>query len=59
VDEADAHVYAESVRRGGSLVTVRVDDSRRTEVERVLDQYNPLDSKSRGQTLPSARMEGL
>lgn len=28
VDERDAHVYAEGVRRGGVLVTARVDDSR-------------------------------
>lgn len=28
VDERDAHVYAEGVRRGGTLVTARVDDSR-------------------------------
>lgn len=28
VDERDAHVYAEGVRRGGILVTARVDDSR-------------------------------
>jgi hypothetical protein len=27
VDERDAHVYAEGVRRGGILVTARVDDS--------------------------------
>ena len=29
VDEAEAHVYAEGLRRGGSLVTVRADEARR------------------------------
>ena len=45
MSEDDAHVYAESVRRGGTLVTVRVPDERDAEVTRILSQYpavNPL-----------------
>lgn len=36
VSEEDAHVYAEGVRRGGTLLTVRVADGRRAEVESLL-----------------------
>jgi sporulation protein YlmC with PRC-barrel domain len=54
VDEEDAHVYAENVRRGGSLVTVRTDESRRSEVERILDRNNPIDAKSCGKSYRSA-----
>ena len=38
VPEREAHVYAEGVRRGGSLVTVRTDDARAVEVERIMDR---------------------
>jgi hypothetical protein len=38
VSEEDAHVYAEGVRRGGSLLTVRVPDMERTRVEAILDR---------------------
>lgn len=47
VPEEDAHLYAESVRRGGSLVTVRADDTRRLEVERILDRANPTNATAR------------
>ncbi|TJW03591.1 MAG: hypothetical protein E5W97_18895 [Mesorhizobium sp.] len=36
VPERDAHVYAEGVRRGGSLVTAKVDDRLTGEAERIL-----------------------
>jgi hypothetical protein len=38
VSEADANLYAEGVRRGGSLVTVRVGDNDRERVEAILDK---------------------
>jgi len=38
VSEEDAHVYAEGVRRGGTLLTVRVPDGQRTRVEAILDR---------------------
>lgn len=37
VSDEDAHVYAEGVRRGGSLVTARVQDGQRTAMERIMD----------------------
>ena len=48
VSETDAHVYAEGVRRGGTLVTVKADDSQVAMVERVLDSHNAVDSTVRG-----------
>ena len=38
VSEEDAHVYAEGVRRGGTLVTARVNDSQRQSLQAVLDR---------------------
>jgi len=38
VDESDAHVYAEGVRRGGTLVTARVPNADRSRVEAILDR---------------------
>ncbi|MFC0409694.1 hypothetical protein [Roseomonas elaeocarpi] len=47
VSETEAPVYAEGVRRGGSLVTVRTDDTRLTEAESILARHNPVDVASR------------
>ena len=41
VPEKDAHVYAEGVNRGGSLVTVRADETRGAEIEGMLLAHNP------------------
>ena len=38
VSEEDAHVYAEGVRRGGTLVTARVNDSQRKSLQAILDR---------------------
>ena len=38
VDEEDAHVYAEGVRRGGTLVTVRADEDVATRADAILDR---------------------
>lgn len=40
VDERDAHVYAEGVRRGGTLVTAKVEESRAAEAEAILQRSN-------------------
>jgi hypothetical protein len=42
-----AHVYSESVRRGGTLVSVRVDDANAAAVEGILDGYEPIDPVAR------------
>ena len=48
VDEADANVYAEGVRRGGTLVAVRADDARLAQIEAVLDRNSGIDAATRG-----------
>ncbi|WP_421989016.1 hypothetical protein [Roseococcus sp.] len=47
MSEKDAHVFAEGVRRGGSLVTVKVDDSRELEARTILDRYTHVDLAKR------------
>ena len=47
VPESDAHVYAEGVRRGGTLVTAKVEDSLVSDAERILSQTNSVDLKER------------
>ncbi|MBX9698789.1 MAG: hypothetical protein K2X74_05095 [Acetobacteraceae bacterium] len=48
VSEDEAHVYAEGVRRGGTLVTVRADETRAPEIESILMRHNPVDVGTRG-----------
>jgi hypothetical protein len=47
VSEDHAHVYAEGVRRGGTLVTARVADSVYAEAEAILRQNNWVDPTAR------------
>ncbi|WP_018236793.1 general stress protein [Ensifer sp. BR816] len=47
IDEEDAHVYAEGVRRGGTLVTARVDDSLVPNAEAILEQRDRVDPIAR------------
>lgn len=47
VSEAEAPVYAEGMRRGGSIVTVRTDESREAEVLAILNRHSPVDIKER------------
>ena len=42
----DAHVYSEAVRRGGTLVTVRTDQSPER-VQHILDAHEPIDPIAR------------
>ena len=48
VPERDAHLYAEGVRRGGTLVTARVDDARASTAREILQRYKPVDPTARG-----------
>lgn len=41
--EADAHVYSEAVRRGGTLLTVRTETASESDVERILARHEPID----------------
>jgi len=47
-NETHAHVYAESVRRGGTLVTARVRDEDIGRIEAVLARFKPIDPVERG-----------
>ncbi|MET3858512.1 general stress protein [Rhizobium sp. OAE497] len=47
VSERDAHVYAEGVRRGGTLVTAKVDDALAPEAEAILKRSNWVDPTAR------------
>ncbi|MBU1384666.1 MAG: hypothetical protein KKG14_03765, partial [Alphaproteobacteria bacterium] len=46
--EEDAHVYAEGVRRGGSLVSVRAEDDRVDDVVATLERHGGQVAKARG-----------
>ena len=47
VPEADAHVYSESIRRGGTMVTVRTADANEAVARRSLDGFSPVDISAR------------
>jgi hypothetical protein len=44
----EAHVYSEGVRRGGTLVSARVDNALVSEAEELLRHNNAVDAESRG-----------
>jgi stress response protein YsnF len=50
VDEADAHAYAEGVKRGGTLVTVRADDTLTKRVADILDDHGTVNMDDRETT---------
>jgi hypothetical protein len=47
ISEDDAQFYAESVRRGGAVVTVRADESRAAQAEEILDRHDAVDIEER------------
>jgi uncharacterized protein (TIGR02271 family) len=48
VPEEDAHIYAEGVRRGGTLVTVDANDNEVDTVVAALERHAPVDVDTRG-----------
>lgn len=44
----EANVYAEGVRRGGTLVSARVDDALVPDAEAILSGHRPVDAAARG-----------
>ena len=58
VSEADAHVHAEGVRRGGTLVTVRADETLAARVSSVLDGRTPVDLTTRRTEYEAAGWKG-
>lgn len=49
VPEEEAHVYAEGLRRGGTLVSVRVEEADVPRVEAILRRSRQVDTQLRGQ----------
>jgi len=54
----DAEVYSEAIRRGGTLVTVRTDDSRARIVEAILSRHKPIDPIIRREEYSKAGWKG-
>ena len=59
VSEEHAKYYAESVRRGGALVTVRADEARADEVTRVMQRHGAIDINKRAETWRTSGWEGF
>jgi hypothetical protein len=59
VDERDAHVYAEGIRRGGTLVTARVDDNRADAAAAILRHANHVDIEARRRDYEAEGWEGF
>jgi len=55
VPEEQANLYAEGVRRGGTLVKVRAPEDRVDEANRILDRFNPIDIDQRATTWRSEK----
>ncbi|KQP75207.1 hypothetical protein ASG51_10510 [Methylobacterium sp. Leaf465] len=49
LSETDAHTYSEGVRRGGTLVTVRADQSQAARVMDILEEHGSIDVDERAQ----------
>jgi hypothetical protein len=45
--EDDANIYAEGVRRGGTLVSARVDDAQAVQAQAILDSNRAVDTQAR------------
>lgn len=54
VSEDEAQVYAESVRRGSTLVSIRVPENRADEAEQIMQDHEPIDIKERGRAYREA-----
>lgn len=49
VPDEHANVYSEGLRRGGTLLSVKVDESRADQVHAVLDKHQPVDPVGLGE----------
>ncbi|WP_194163325.1 general stress protein [Teichococcus oryzae] len=58
VSESEAHVYAEGMRRGGSMVTVQTDEAREAEVVGILNRHNPVNITEREASLRASGWRG-
>jgi uncharacterized membrane protein len=58
IEKSDAEIYAEAVRRGGSLLTVRADESRAQEVTTILKEAGAIDVERRAEEWQSDGWKG-
>jgi hypothetical protein len=58
ISEEDAPVYAESLRRGGTLVSVQAHEDKAQEAEDVMQRHHPVDMQQRGQFYREAGWKG-
>lgn len=59
VPEHEAHAYAEGVRRGGTLVTVRTEDSKASHVAEIMNRHNPIDIDTRAAQWRTEGWQGM
>jgi hypothetical protein len=48
ISKEEAPVYAESIRRGGTLVSVRSEETRADQAELIMQRHEPIDIEKRG-----------
>ncbi len=53
ISQEDAPVYAESMRRGATLVSVRAEDEKADRAEAIMQRHGPVDIRARGQAYSS------
>jgi hypothetical protein len=59
VSREHAHVYEEGIRRGGTLVTVRADDTQAPAVTDILERHDPADIDGRQEEWRAGGWEGV
>jgi len=59
IPKEHAELYAEGVRRGGTLVVVKTDDARMDDVIQILDRYGAVDVEQRGAQYRQAGYTGF
>ncbi len=58
VPREHAEVYSEAIRRGGTLVTVRVPEAQVAQAQTILDRHRPIDALRRGEEYRQAGWRG-
>ena len=59
VDDDDAHVYAEGIKRGGTMVVARVDEAQAEAAEAILGQHGRVDIQSRRSEYETGGWDGF
>lgn len=58
IPEEEAELYAESVRRGGTLVVLRTEDARAQTAETLMERFDPIDVEQRAEMWREEGWEG-